>query len=193
MGNITSTEQKTKLTKAPKHDKNPFLEAIVVKTKSKRLTVARGGMIVDHQTGAIEGVTEIAQLVEVDEGQFIKLFTKDLAVWFDLTKTGMRVFGALLATVQEQAIMRDSVFFDYNHPTVEAFKITKSTFYRGLEELMEKKFIARGRTTGWYFTNPEIFFNGNRARFVKEYRVKQQHELPLEEPTTQSLLPDQNA
>jgi hypothetical protein len=184
--------QKMTLTRAPKHTVNPFLEAVTIKTRAKKITVARGSTIVDMNTGEIEGLTEIAQLVEVDEGQFIKLFTKDLAIWFDLSKTGMRVFGALLATVQEQAIMKDSVFFDYNHPTVEAFKITKNIFYRGIEELIEKKFIARGRATGWFFTNPAMFFNGNRARFVKEYRVKQQQELPLE-TTTQSLLPDQTS
>jgi hypothetical protein len=173
VGKLETVEQKVTLTKAPKYEVNPFIEAVVVKTRSKKLTVARGGMIVDQSTGEIEGLTEVAQVVEVDEGQFVKIFTKDLAVWFDLSKTGIRVFGALLATVQEQAIMRDSVFFDYNHPKVSEFKIAKNTFYRGIEELLEKKFIARGRATGWYFTNPAMFFNGNRARFIKEYRVKE--------------------
>lgn len=171
--NCQVQEKKVSLIKAPKYEVNPFIDKCTIKTRSKRLTVARGGMIVDHNTGEIEGMTEIAQVVSVDEGQFIKLFTKDLAIWFDLSKSGLRVFGALLATIQEEAIMRDSVFFDYNHPKVSEFKITKNTFYRGIEELIEKMFIARGRTSGWYFTNPAMFFNGNRARFIKEYRLEQ--------------------
>lgn len=171
MGNIEPKQPKMTLTKAPKYEVNPFIDGVVIKTRSKKLTVARGGMIVDQSTGEIEGLTEVAQVISVDEGQFIKLFTKDLAIWFDLSKTGMRVFGALIAVVQQEAIMRDSVFFDYNHPKVEEFKITKNTFYRGIEELIEKKFIARGRTTNLYFTNPAMFFNGNRARFIKEYRI----------------------
>ena len=186
-------QETTKVRQAAKYDKNPYLETVVVKTKSKRLTVARGGMIVDQHTGAIEGLTEIAQLVEVDEGQFIKLFTKDLAIWFDLNKAGYRVFGALLETIQQESIGRDIVYLDHNSEIVQRYKMSKQTFYRGLEELLSKGFIARHRSVSWYFTNPAMFFNGNRARFVKEYRVKQQHELPLEEPTTQSLLPDQNA
>ena len=78
----------TKVSQATKYEKNPFMEAVVVKTRSKKLTVARGGMIVDQSTGEIEGLTEVAQVIEVDEGQFVKLFTKDLAIWFDLNKAG---------------------------------------------------------------------------------------------------------
>ena len=131
----------------------------------------------DMSTGEIEGVTEIAQIVEVDEGQFIKLFTKDLAIWFDLNKVGMRVFGALLTVVQNSAIGRDLVYFDHGSDSAKDFKISKASFYRGMDELLEKGFIARHKAAGWYFTNPAMFFNGNRARFIKDYRVKKQLDL----------------
>ena len=157
---------------APKYELNPFIDRLTVKTRGRKVTVARGAALVDMATGEIEGVTEIAQIVEVDEGQFVKLFTKDLALWFDLNKAGMRVFGALLTIVQESAIGRDMVFFDVRSEALAAFKISKPTFYRGLDELIEKGFIARHLSPGWYFTNPAMFFNGNRARFVREYRVK---------------------
>lgn len=157
---------------APKYEVNPFIDTLTVKTRGRKVTVARGSTLVDMTTGEIEGVTEIAQVVEVDEGQFVKLFTKDLAVWFDLSKGGMRVFGALLTTVQENAIGRDMVFLDIRSKALEAFKISRSTFYRGLDELIEKGFIARHLSPGWFFINPSMFFNGNRARFVREYRMK---------------------
>jgi hypothetical protein len=173
-------EKKTKVSKAQKYEKNPFIEAITIKTRAKKLTVARGSTIVDMNTGEIEGLTEVAQLVEVDEGQFIKLFTKDLAIWFDLNKSGIRVFGCLLAAVQASAIGRDIVYIAHDSEAVKEFGMSKQTFYRGLEELLTKGFIARHRSESWYFINPAMFFNGNRARFVKEYRVKQQQELPLE-------------
>lgn len=162
---------------ATKYETNPFIDNLTVKTKGRKLTVARGSTLVDLSTGEIEGMTEIAQIVEVDEGQFIKLFTKDLAIWFDLNKSGMRVFGALLTVVQTSAIGRDLVYFDHGSESAKDFKLSRATFYRGIEELLEKGFIARHKSVGWYFTNPAMFFNGNRARFIKDYRVKQQRDL----------------
>jgi hypothetical protein len=150
---------------------NPFIDRLVVKTRGRKLTVARGSTLVNMETGEIEGLTEVSQIVEVDEGQFVKLFTKDLSIWFDLNKSAMRVFGALLATVQKE-IGRDLVFFDHTSEQTKEFGMSKQTFYRGVEELIEKGFIARHRSAGWYFINPTMFFNGNRARFVKEYRTK---------------------
>lgn len=156
--------------KQKKYELNPFVDQMVIKTKGKKMTVARGSTLVDMATGEIEGVTEIAQIVEVDEGQFIKLFTKDLAFWFDLTKGGMRVFGALLTAVQTNAIGRDMVFLDVRHASLKSFSISRSTFFRGIDELLEKGFIAKHLSSNWYFINPAMFFNGNRARFVREYR-----------------------
>jgi hypothetical protein len=165
-------DKKLGVRSAKKYEVNPFIDRLVVKTRGRKVTVARGSTLVDMNTGEIEGVTEIAQIQEVDEGQFVKLFTKDLAIWFDLNKSAMRVFGALLATVQKESIGRDLVFFDHTSEQTKEFGMSKQTFYRGVEELIEKGFIARHRSAGWYFTNPAMFFNGNRARFVKEYCTK---------------------
>jgi predicted DNA-binding transcriptional regulator len=109
-------------------------------------------------------------VISVDEDQFIKLFTKDLAIWFDLNKSGMRVFAALLTVIQKEAIRRDLVYLDRTDEAIEEFKIQKTTFFNGIEELLAKGFIARHVSSGWYFINPTMFFNGDRARFVKEYR-----------------------
>jgi hypothetical protein len=164
-------DRKVGIRSAQRYEVNPFIDQLVVKTRGRKVTVARGSTLVNRQ-GEVEGVTEIAQIVEVDEGQFVKLFTKDLAVWFDLNKSAMRVFGALLATIQQTSIGRDLVFFDHTSDQTKQFGMSKQTFYRGVEELIDKGFIARHRSAGWYFTNPAMFFNGNRARFVKEYRVQ---------------------
>lgn len=157
----------------PKYDANPFINNLIIKTKGRKITVARGSTLIDSETGEVGGCTEIAQVVEIDEGEFVKLFTRDLSVWFDLNRSAMRVFGALLATLQTSSIGRDLVFFDLRSKALETFKISKSTFYRGLEELIEKGFIARHISSGWFFINPAMFFNGNRARFIKEYRKKE--------------------
>jgi hypothetical protein len=184
---IDLTKPSGGMRKATKYEINPFIDSLTVKTRGRKVTVARGSTLVDMNTGEIEGVTEIAQIVEVDEGQFVKLFTKDLAIWFDLNKAGMRVFGALLTVVQTSAIGRDLVYFDHASDSAKDFKISKTTFYRGIEELLEKGFIARHKSVGWYFTNPAMFFNGNRARFIKDYRVKKQLDLFEEKQETPRL------
>ena len=106
---IDLTKHTTGVRSATKYEENPFIEKIIIKTRGKKITVARGSTLIDMKTGEIEGVTEISQIVEVDEGQFIKLFTKDLAIWFDLNKAGLRVFGAMLTVIQNSAIGRDLV------------------------------------------------------------------------------------
>jgi len=156
--------------RAPKYEVSPFLDSLAIKTRGRKVTVARGSTLIDLASGEIEGITEIAQVVEVDEGQFVKLFTKDLAIWFDFTKSGMRVFGALLTVVQTTAIGRDLIYFDHASESAKEFGLSRAIFYRGIDELLEKGFIARHKSAGWYFTNPALFFNGDRARFVKEYR-----------------------
>lgn len=187
------TKKTTGVRQATKYEVNPFIDSLTVKTRGRKVTVARGSTLVDMATGEIEGVTEIAQIVEVDEGQFIKLFTKDLAIWFDLNKAGMRVFGALLTVVQTSAIGRDLVYFDHASDSAKEFKLTKPTFYRGIEELLQKGFIARHRSAGWYFMNPAMFFNGNRARFIKDYRVKKQGDLFNDQNPEASALPPPEA
>lgn len=166
------SEKKTGVRNAQRYAISPFVERLVINTRGRKVTVARGSTLIDMATGEIEGVTEIAQIVEVDAGQFIKFFTKDVVTWFDLNRSAMRVFGALLATVQRESIGRDLVYFDHKNELTQQIGMSKQTFYRGVEELIEKGFIARHKSAGWYFTNPAMFFNGDRARFVKEYRVK---------------------
>lgn len=164
---------------AERHELSPFMEQLTVTTRRKRLTVSRGSPIINQITGEYEAVTEIAQVIAVDDGQFVKLFTKDLAEWFDLSRAGQRVFGALLATIQEEAIRNDRVYFDRMCTAVRKFNLPSSTFYRGIDELLGKGFIARHLSTSWYFINPAFFFNGDRARFVKEYRLISSVNKPL--------------
>lgn len=158
---------------SPKYGANPFMAdgGIVIKTKSKRITVARGGQIRNPVTDEIEGVTEIAQIINVEKAEFIKIFTKDIAVWFDLNRTAFRVFAALLMIYQKDGIRSDLVYFHHEDERIKDFKIRKASWFLGLEELLNKGFLARQTRTNWYYINLSMFFNGDRARFVKEYRI----------------------
>lgn len=52
--------------------------------------------------------------------------------------------------------------------------MSESVFYRGIKELIEKRIIAKTNEKNWYFINPAIVFNGDRARFVSEIIKKKE-------------------
>ena len=58
----------------------------------------------------------------------------------------------------------------YSEISDEKTILPDSSYKRGIRELLKKAFIAEHpHGIGWFFTNPNIFFNGDRMRFVKEY------------------------
>lgn len=178
MSEIVEVKEEAKPVKSKilKHKENPFLANAIttIKTRKKRLTVAQGSTIIDNETGEATAETVIAQVVEVDDGLFVKLFTKDLQNFFDLSSAALKTFGFILKTVQDEAINRDKVYIDYNDSeTLKAFKLSERVFFYGVKELIEKKFIAKSLNPNFYFINPSLFFNGDRCKFVKEYRIKQ--------------------
>ena len=46
----------------------------------------------------------------------------------------------------------------------------EQSFYRGIAELIQRGLIAESDITGKYFTNPAIYWNGDRARFITEMK-----------------------
>ena len=48
--------------------------------------------------------------------------------------------------------------------------ISKASYYNAMRELIQKGFIAESTNPNLYWINPALFFNGDRVRFVKEYR-----------------------
>lgn len=161
--------------KIVKHKENPFLASAIttIKTRKKRLTVAQGGTIIDNETGEATAETVIAQVIEVDDGNFVKLFTKDIKNFFDLTPAGLKTFGLVLNVVQTEGINRDKIFIHNQDEQLKNFNLSRAVFFRGIDELIKKKFLAKTVIPNWYFINPNLFFNGDRAKFIKEYRIKQ--------------------
>ena len=59
--------------------------------------------------------------------------------------------------------------------------MSEDTFKKGLRELLDKGFLSP-KTLNSYWTNPALFFKGDRVLFIKEYRRRR--------PTEQELLED---
>jgi hypothetical protein len=151
------------------YETSPFLPN--VQTKTKRVTNKRGDMmLVNSNTGEIQ--TQIAgfwESEEVDSAKFVKLFVNGVKALAELSNAGTRVFELLYIEMQSN-IGKDQVYLSYTGLDKNEKAISRSTFSRGLAELIDKKFIASMPAIGWYWVNPDFIWNGDRLAFVKEYK-----------------------
>ena len=153
---------------------NPFLEGMVVPVKGKSVKLSRLGtddnVLVNQATGEVQG-THVVTYKKVDQEQFVKLFTANIALTFDLNAAGIKAFNILTWAVQSQGMGRDEV--DLDQYTLEAFlanhpgaNLSIATLRRGLRALEAANIIARTRRAGRYFINPNFIFNGDRVAFT---------------------------
>lgn len=161
-----------------RHETNPFLGKLEIKTTKKTIKVNSSmgkdnNIVVNQGTGEIVGkYTHVTTYREVDESEFVKLFTSNIAMTFDLTSAGIKVFNVLMYAVQNQAINKDQVFLDEktlnNFLKQTAFKkaLSLKTLYRGINELIKSQIIAKATRYGVYFINPNFVFNGDRIAFT---------------------------
>jgi hypothetical protein len=182
------------MSRLKKYRTNPFADELVIEKKSKQVKVSNLGkddnILVNQSTGEITG-THVVTYKQVDDAEFIKLFTGNIALAFDLTSAGIKAFTLMSYTLQKQ-IEKDTIFLDElaleefvkENPSVKSCSM--KTIYRGITELEKSKILAKSQRVGLYFINPSFIFNGNRIAFTtsierKKKRVvdENQQELPL--------------
>ncbi len=172
-----------------KYQQNPFMEEKypLVQTKTKRITNNRGGYMVKSATG--ETVSPIAgfwHAEEVDSTKFVKLYINGVKAFSDLSRAGTKVFEILYIEIQNN-IGKDKIYLNYSSIDQNLVKIGKATFYRGLEELVEKKFLASSNSVGWFWLNPDYIWNGDRLSFVKTYIKREESKIPKRDDQTLDL------
>lgn len=151
---------------------NPFLDKLVVRTRTKSVQVAPIGkdadVYINERTGEAAG-TEVRTYKQVDDSEFVKLFTANIALTFDLKSAGIKAFNVLMFTIQKSAIERDLIALDQyaleDFNEVHEKKLSLSTFKRGINELIKAQIIARNVRGGFFYINPNFCFNGNRIVF----------------------------
>ena len=159
-----------------RYEQNPFLEGMVVPIKNQRVQLSRLGrddnVLVNQATGEMQG-THVTTFRRVDSEEFVKLFTANIALTFELKAAGIKAFGVLVWILQERGISKDLAPLDKFalDDFLEAHKekklaLSQPTFARGLAELEDAKIIAKHLRPGWYFINPNFIFNGDRIAFT---------------------------
>jgi len=157
-----------------RYEENPFLIDMVIPIKSKQVRLSKIGrddnILINSGTGEVLG-THLTTYKRVDGEQFIKLFTTNIGLVFDLNAAGIKALTVLIWAVQNYGLAKDSV--DLDMLTLENFlknehdkKLSHSTFKRGLSELENAKIIAKTLRKGKYFINPNFIFNGDRIAFT---------------------------
>jgi len=156
---------------------NPFMVGSEIKTKNKTVRTRPGSDLVDSETGEVVGQSIIHTIEERDDEHFVKVFADGVKAAFDLTRTGARVFQAVLQEYQATDMRRgyaDSLtlhFFD-NGLNGESIGMSDRTFHNGLKELIAKGFLS-AKAPNQFWINPALFFKGNRVAFLKEYRRRE--------------------
>jgi hypothetical protein len=172
MTNITPKFNLKKLPFSPTI--NPLAEGFSMTTKRKRVQTGGVQRLADSHGEIHDAV--IVEEEELDDLHFVKVFTAGIRAAFGLTLTGSRVFQAILDVYQKEPMSGgfvDSIYLHFFDGGLSGSKIDLSdrTFRRGLHELLERGFIyPRGESLYW--VNPNLFFRGNRATFIKSYRRK---------------------
>jgi len=127
-------------------------------------------MLVNASTGEVQApIAGFWEAEEVDSTKFIKLFVNGVKALAELTNAGTRVFELLYIEMQNN-IGKDQIYLSYSGLDKNLKAISRSTFSRGVAELIEKKFIAAMPAVGWYWVNPDFIWNGDRLAFVKEFK-----------------------
>lgn len=166
------------MSKVVRYDRNPFIENMVVPIRGQPVRLSKLGkddnILVNQATGEIQG-THVTTYRRVDAEQFVKLFTANIALTFDLKAAGIKAFNVLLWCLQNRAVDRDLIpldkivldeFLAEYSDRKPPIKLSQPTFWRGLAELEKAQIIAKHLRQGWYYINPNFAFNGDRIAFT---------------------------
>lgn len=157
---------------------NPFLEEMLIPVKGRQVKLSKLGqdqnVLVNQGTGEVLG-THVTTYKKVDGEQFVKLFTANIAMTFDLSSAGIKAFSVLVWAVQSRALARDEIDMDSltleefiaSNPKSPPLKLSIATFKRGISELEKARIIAKTMRQGRYFLNPNFVFNGDRIAFTQ--------------------------
>lgn len=155
---------------------NPYMASgSEIRTRHKTVkTRATAKELVDTDTGEVVAMSLIHVIEERDDEHFVKVFADGVKAAFDLSRTGYRVFVAVLQSYQTEKLtggFADSVNLIWFDGGLNGAKLgmTDRTFHNGLKELISKEFL-KPKLPNQYWVNPALFFKGDRVAFMREYR-----------------------
>jgi hypothetical protein len=155
--------------------KNPLIDQFALKTRTKYVRTGAAQDMVNLGTGEVTQAV-IVEEQELDEIHFVKVFSAGIRAAFSLSLTGSRVFQTILQVYQDEPMaggFADSIYLHFFDGGLSGRRLDMSdrTFRRGLVELLNNGFLFP-RRENLFWVNPNLFFRGNRATFIRTYRKK---------------------
>lgn len=185
------SDKASKLANVTKYDENPFIAEVVKEVKAiKKTQMIKAAdrseiQMIISQDGSVEGQTAFVRYIEVDEDKFAKVYLNQFEAFWDLSKTGIRVFGYIL---KEMKPNNDRFYFDIEKCMDDTEYKSERSVFDGLLSLINAGIIARSNKHYMYFINPLIVFNGNRITFAKTYVKKMKDKAMLIENSGHSAI-----
>ena len=174
-----------KLSYSPDH--NPLLDPQEIRLTRRKVYAGRNEELVNSVTGEVTHVSAVVTVEDRDDESFVKVFAAGVAASYELSRTGQRVFQAILYEY-ERSPMRSGfaeyieLFWFNDQLCGRTIDMSEKTFQRGLKELLELAFLSP-RTPTTFWVNPALFFKGDRVRFIKEYRRRR----PVAQPEQKAV------
>ena len=156
---------------------NPLMEPRQIQVRRRFVsTRSSSQQLMNTVTGEMTAIAVIQTVEERDDAEFVKVFADGVRAAFDLSRTGYRVFQAVLAVYQSTTMRggyAEAVELYWFGPGLngQVLDMSEKTFQRGLKELLSKDFLYP-RAPSSFWVNPSLFFKGDRVAFVKEYKRK---------------------
>jgi hypothetical protein len=155
---------------------NPLMEPYELKVQRRYVRTKSKQEMLDPSSGELVGVALIHIVEERDDADFVKVFEEGVKAAFNLTRTGYRVFQAVLNIYQNTTMKGGyaeavELFWFGDGLNGKVVNMSEKTFQRGLKELLAKRFLWP-RMASSFWVNPALFFKGDRVAFIKEYRKK---------------------
>jgi hypothetical protein len=184
-----------------KYKTNPFIASMPRNTKRRVKLYQRGDMtmaLFKNDTGEIleNQIAGFWEAKEVDSEKFLKLYVNGVKALAELTSPGAKVFEVLYRKMQD-AKERDQIYMNFHTVDQDETPMSETTYWRGMNELIEKGFLATSHLPSLFWINPDFVWNGDRLAFVKQYykagspaamqlreqlRRERQTDLPFNEP-----------
>lgn len=172
------------------YSSNPYARngTFHLQVEQRTEVVSRNLEVVDKDNNTIaEGA--VVRYRKVDPAQYIKLFSQNIGAFFNLNSTAQKTLVGVIRAIQDQSRDKAEIYLRYEsalkyYKEIDVQAPSKTTFYKGINLLIQAQFIALSdKGTGWYWTNPNILFNGSRVAFAevivdeKREELKQTNEL----------------
>ena len=161
----------------PVYKINPSMsDNLPLRIKSKDPSVMGDAYMVAPGTGEIvaRGAFGFIQEQEIDTEQFVKIYLAGIRQYGKLTKAGASLFEFVYQVMSgREAKDKDTITISLALAQEWNPKLAKTTYYRGLTELLDQGFLFRSYASNdLYFVNVRYMFNGDRIVMVQGYRLK---------------------